>query len=106
MVVESWGSDTSNHRGENTLAYNAEDQTWYGLFVDNQGRVHALSGTATPALAEFKGASRDETGKPILKGVKLVRTDANHVEQIWEKSSDNGALWVTEFTMNYERKGN
>src|SRR5579863_39805 len=38
LVTESWGSDTSNHQGENAIAYSPDDKTWHGLFVDNRGR--------------------------------------------------------------------
>ena len=102
LVVESWGSDTTDHKGENVLAYSAEDQTWYGLFVDNRGRVHALS-DVTPGSAEFRGPC-DADGKAILKRVRVVRVNADSVEQIWEKSLDSGASWATEFRMGYSRK--
>jgi hypothetical protein len=36
--------------------------------------------------------------------VKVVRVNADNVEQIWEKSPDNGATWATEFSMHYSRK--
>jgi hypothetical protein len=30
--------------------------------------------------------------------------NADKVEQIWEKSADNGATWAMEFKMEYLRK--
>jgi hypothetical protein len=104
VVVESWASDTSDHHGENTLAYSAEQKTWYGLFADNHGRAHMFSGTATGAAAELAGPGLDENGNPLLKRVRVVRVDAAKVEQIWEHSTDHGATWVTEFKMEYVRK--
>jgi hypothetical protein len=104
LMIESWGSDTSNHDGENTLAYNAEDKSWYGLFVDNHGRVHMMKGRVAPSAAEFEGPAQDENGAEVLKRVKVVRVNADNVEQIWEKSADNGATWTTEFRMEYLRK--
>jgi len=104
MMIESWGSDTSNHDGENTLAYNAEDKSWYGLFVDNQGRVHMMKGAVTPGSAEFQGSGRDGNGGEVVKRVRVVRVNADNVEQIWEKSSDHGASWVIDFKMEYVRK--
>ena len=104
LLTESWGSDTSNHQGENALAYNPEDKTWYGLFVDNRGRVHALKGVVTAGSAEFQGPSRDANGKVVLNKVKVVRVKHDSVEQIWQKSSDNGASWTTDVQMQYLRK--
>ena len=100
LLIESWGSDTSAHNGENTLAYNAADNTWYGLFVDNHGRVHSFRGSA----AALQGPAVDESGKAILKRVRIVRDTADKVEQIWEKSTDNGSTWVAEFRMDYSRQ--
>jgi hypothetical protein len=104
LMIESWGSETSNHDGENALAYNAEDKSWYGLFVDNRGRVHMMKGGVTAGSAELQGPGRDENGAAILKRVKVVRVNADNVEQIWEKSADNGASWTTEFKMEYVRR--
>jgi hypothetical protein len=104
IIVESWGSDTSDHKGENALAFNFEDKAWYGLFVGNHGRVHALKGAVTPGLATLEGPGRDAAGKAILKKVKVVRVNADNVQQIWEKSLDNGASRAVEYQMVYSRK--
>jgi len=104
LLTESWGSDTSNHQGENAMAYNPDDKTWHGLFVDNRGRVHLLKGRVAPGSAEFQGASRDESGNANLTKVKIVRVNRDNVEQIWQKSSDNGASWSTDVRMQYSRK--
>jgi hypothetical protein len=103
LLIESWGSDASDHQGENALAYNSEDHKWYGLFVDNRGRVHAMHGVVAQNLAEFQGPALDGDGTAILKRVRLTREDGK-VEQIWEKSLDKGTTWVTEYTMEYSRK--
>jgi len=104
QLVESWASNTSDHRGQNTIAYNSEDKVWYGLFVDNPGRAHMLSGTVSDGSAEFQGPGRDEDGMSVLKRVRIVRVNPQTVDQIWEKSTDNGATWTTDFKMEYLRK--
>jgi hypothetical protein len=104
LLIESWGSDKTDHQGENALAYNDGDRTWHGLFVDNRGRVHVFQGAVAPGAAEFTGPSRDANGNVVLNRVKVVRVNADNVEQIWEKSPDNGATWATEFSRHYSRK--
>lgn len=103
-VVESWASNTTDHRGENTIAYNSEEKTWYGLFVDNRGRAHIFSGTVADGSAEFRSPGRDENGTTVLKRVRVVRVNPRTVDQIWEKSADNGATWAPDFKMEYLRK--
>lgn len=104
QVVESWASNTSDHRGENTIAYNSEEKIWYGLFVDNHGRAHMLSGTVGNGSAAFQGLGRDENGATVLKRVRVVRVNPQTVDQIWEKSGDQGTTWTTDFKMEYLRK--
>jgi hypothetical protein len=104
QVVENWASNTTDHRGENTIAYNSEEKIWYGLFVDNHGRAHMFSGTVSDGSAEFHGSGRDENGANVLKRVRVIRVNPLTVDQIWEKSADNGASWTTDFTMEYLHK--
>jgi hypothetical protein len=103
-LIESWSSNTSDHRGENTLAFDPDDNTWYGLFVDNRGRVHSFSGSAGAGAAELRGPARDENGAPVLKRVRVVRINDATVDQIWEKSTDQGKTWTLDFKMEYIRK--
>jgi hypothetical protein len=104
LVIESWGSDTSNHRGENYLAYSADEKAWIGLFADNEGRVHPLRGTVASGEAALLGPGYDESGAPVLKRVKVVRVNPDTVEQIWQKSEDHGLSWTTDFKMEYVRR--
>lgn len=106
LLIESWGSNRSAHRGENVIAFSPEQKLWYGLFADNQGRVHSMQGSVQGGTAEFTGPGRDENGASILKRVKVVRVNDTTVQQIWEKSTDNGATWTLEFKMDYIRKKN
>jgi hypothetical protein len=104
LLIESWASNTSDHRGENVIAYNSDEKTWYGLFVDNRGRAHSMSGAVAPGAAEFRGPGRDESDAPVLKRVRIVQVNPDTVDQVWEKSANNGAQWTTEFKMEYIRK--
>ena len=104
LMIESWGSNTSDHNGENALAYNSDDKIWYALFADNRGRVHALQGSVVRGAVEFTGPSRDAKGAAELTKVKIVRVTNDEVEQIWEKSHDQGASWTPDFRMVYSRK--
>ena len=104
MVVESWDGGRG-HTGENMFGYSADDKSWQGMFVDNQGRVHVfIHGKVVSGSAEFSGLSRESNGATVLNRVRIVRIGQDKVEQIWEKSSDNGATWVADFHGEYLRK--
>jgi hypothetical protein len=103
-VVENW-SDAKGHQGESIFAYSADDKSWRGIFVDNQGRAHVfVDGKVADGAAEFYGPSGGAQGAGVLNRIRLVRLGADKVEQTWEKSTDNGATWTTAFRGEYSRK--
>jgi hypothetical protein len=103
LVVENWDGGRG-HRGQNVFGYNADDKSWYGMFADNEGRVHVFtSGKVGNGTAEFAGTSRGPNGESILNRVKVTRVNSNKVEQTWEKSNDNGATWNVVFRGEYSR---
>lgn len=104
VVVENW-SDGSGHAGESIFAYSADDKSWRGIFVDNQGRAHVfVDGKVADGTAEFYGPSGGSQGGAVLNRIRLVRLARDKVEQTWQKSTDNGSTWTTVFRGEYSRK--
>jgi hypothetical protein len=104
VVVESW-SDGKEHKGENLFGYSADDRKWHGFFADNRGRVHVfIDGKVTAGVAEFRGPSAAENGQIIVNRVRIILNHPNKVEQVWEKSTDNGRTWMTAFRGEYTRR--
>jgi hypothetical protein len=103
VIVESWDGG-KGHKGENMSAYSSDDNSWRGMFADNQGRVHVFEGKVAQGSAEFMGPSRGPNGEAVLNRIKVVRVNADKVEQSWEKSTDNGATWTIEFRGEYSRR--
>jgi hypothetical protein len=103
LVIENWDGGRG-HYGQNIFGYSADDKSWYGMFADNEGRVHVFtSGKVSSGSAEFKGTSRGPNGETVWNRVKVVRLGPDKVEQTWEKSSDNGTTWNTAFRGEYSR---
>lgn len=101
--VERW-EDGKGHVTEKMFAYSQEEKNWYGMFVDNQGRAHAfLDGKVTSDLAEFHGPSRGASGEPVLNRLKIIRVAPDKLEEVWEKSTDNGAHWTMAYRADYSR---
>jgi hypothetical protein len=104
IIVETWDGGRG-HIGENWFGYNADDKSWHGMFADNKGRVHVfVNGKVAADSAEFSGPSQAADGGTVVNRVRIVRIGPDNVEQIWEKSSDSGATWTTEFRGQYSRK--
>jgi hypothetical protein len=103
LVVENW-DDGRGHYGQNVFGYSADDKSWFGMFADNEGRIHVFtSGKVADGTAEFEGTSRGSDGESILNRVKVIRLNSDKVEQRWEKSTDNGATWKMVFRGKYSR---
>jgi hypothetical protein len=103
LVIETWDGGRG-HYGQNVFGYSADDKSWYGLFADNEGRVHVFTSSKVSAgSAEFEGTSRGPNGETVLNRVKVIRLNPNKIEQTWEKSSDNGANWNAVFRGEYSR---
>jgi hypothetical protein len=102
-LVESW-EDAQGHKGENRFAYNYENKSWRGMFADNRGHVHVFTdGRVSDGSAEFSGPSRTPDGQTVLHRIRVTRASPDKVDQIWEKSKDNGATWTTVFRGEYSR---
>ena len=103
VFVEQW-ENGKGHITEKMFAYSPEDKNWYGMFADNEGRVHVfLDGKVSSDVAEFHGPSRGPNGEAVLNRLKVVRVSAVKLEEIWEKSTDNGATWTTAYRAEYSR---
>lgn len=103
VFVEHW-ENGKGHVTEKMFGYSPEDKNWYGMFADNQGRVHVfVDGKVSPESAEFRGPSKGENGQPILNRLKVTRLSADKIEESWEKSTDNGNTWTTAYRASYSR---
>jgi hypothetical protein len=103
MFVEHW-ENGKGHVTQKMFAYSPEDKNWYGMFADNDGRVHVfLDGKVSLGAAEFHGPSRGPNGEVVLNRLKVVRVSVNKLEETWDKSTDNGANWTTAYRAEYSR---
>jgi hypothetical protein len=104
IIVETWDGGRG-HIGENWFGYSPDDKSWHGMFADNMGRVHVfVDGKVASGSAEFSGPSQGPDGATVINRVRIVRVGPDRVDQIWEKSTDRGATWTTEFRGEYSRK--
>ncbi|HEU5404405.1 MAG TPA: hypothetical protein VFU86_23860 [Terriglobales bacterium] len=103
LYTENWNNG-KGHIGKNLFAYSPDDKTWYGMFADNEGRVHIFTdGKVDDGAAVFHGPSRSETGATVLNRITIRKVSPVKVERTWEKSTDNGATWNTVFQGEYTR---
>ncbi len=106
LFTEHWDGG-KGHVTDKMFAYSPEDKSWYGMFADNDGRVHVfVEGKVQSGSAEFRGRSRGPKGEAILNRLNVTRVAPNKVAETWEKSTDNGASWTTAYRAEYVRDAN
>ena len=103
VFVEHWDNGRG-HAADKFFAYSPEEKNWYGMFADNEGRVHLfLDGKIASDVAEFQGPSRGPNGEAVLNRLKIVHLSADKLEEVWEKSTDKGSTWTTAYRAEYTR---
>ncbi len=103
VFTEHWDNG-KGHSADKMFAYSPEDKSWYGMFADNDGRVHVfLDGKIASDVAEFQGPSRGPKGEAVLNRLKIIRVSADKLEEVWEKSTDKGFSWTTAYRAEYSR---
>lgn len=103
VFVEHW-ENAKGHVTEKTFAYSPEEKNWYGMFVDNEGRAHVfLDGKVSSEKAEFHGPSRGPNGETVLNRLQVIHVPPDSMQEVWEKSNDNGVTWTTAYRVQYSR---
>jgi|SRR6516165_4772118 hypothetical protein len=103
VFTERW-ENGKGHVTEKMFAYSPEDKSWYGMFVDNQGRVHVfVDGKVSSTTAEFRSPSKGPNGESVLNRLKVTRLAPDKLEELWEKSTDQGTTWTTAYRAEYSR---
>jgi hypothetical protein len=90
--------------GRSLSIYDARAKTWRQTWVDDQGSVFVLTGG--PDGKDFVLATAP-FGEGAKSRLRMVFTDiaADSFTWIWQKSSDGGSSWVTNWRIDYRRKG-
>ena len=103
LFIEHWDNG-KGHVTDKMFAYSPENKNWYGMFADNEGRVHVfVEGKVGSGSGEFRGLSRGSYGEAVLNRLSVIRLAPNKLAETWEKSIDNGATWTTAYRAEYVR---
>ncbi len=105
VLHEDWVSANGVYKGTSYNFYNASTGKWNQSWIDNQGGVLQMSGgikddnmvMSTLPIQNFKGEMQTD------KITWIPKADGT-VEQIWEKSLDNGKTWTVVFHGIYTKE--
>ena len=100
VVVENYRTNDGRYSGTSLNMYVTSTKQWVQRWGDSSGLLLELDGAF--ANGAMRMQSKPEQGR--MDRVTWTAIDADHVRQLWEKSSDGGATWSVAFDGLYIRK--
>ncbi len=106
VLFENWQSVTGSS-GKSFNFYNAAEDHWRQVWVDDRGGVIEFTGRVTDGVmyytAETRVAGQEQ---PLMHKLTFSRNEDGSVRQHWEQSGDGGDTWQTVFDGHYVRAAN
>lgn len=106
VILENWHSASYNYSGKSFNTFNTETGKWQQTWVDNAGGITYYSN------GEFKDGKmivttpNDKQPDGTYKMLRMTfsKLSDDKVRQFGESSTDGGAVWKTDFDLEYRRK--
>jgi len=109
VILEEWTSaGTQNgliYQGKSFNSYNAANKQWQQTWVDNTGNTtEYLRGTAANGkIIYYADNVHSQDGKTFLRRLTFTKIDDRKVNQLGERSDDNGKTWTIEYNLEYRK---
>ena len=102
-LLENWtGADDSS--GKSINAWRPTEQRWTQHWVGSGGTILDLTGGLAEGRMVLTGPLRQTPKGPVLDRITWTPVSPNEVRQVWELSSDDGAVWSIVFDGTYTRR--
>jgi hypothetical protein len=99
---EEW-SGASGSRGTSLNTYDASARKWRQTWVDDAGTVLVLEGRFEKGRMTLQGELPGGGGRAEKQRITWTPQSGGTVRQHWERSSDGGRSWKTEFDGTYRK---
>lgn len=106
VIYENWTSASPGYEGKSFNYYNLIDGKWHQKWIDNQGIPIEFVGEydAEAKTLNYTGEGYGQGGVKLKYKLTFHHLADDHVRQVWEQSSDDGATWATIFDGHYRKK--
>ena len=97
------GNPGTNLIGKSFSVYNSHKKLWQQTWVDNQGGYLDFTGKFKNGRMILSMAGKDKKGEKILLRMVYYNISDNSFDWNWEKSTDDGKTWKTNWKIHYTR---
>jgi len=101
-ILENW--ESSGFSGKSWNFYDRDTSKWRQIWLDISGRKLEISGEYKDGAMRFEGEIITAAGAKFKNRMIFYNLSDGKVRQFAERSSDNGATWVTTVDLTYLRK--
>ncbi|WP_340063656.1 hypothetical protein [Ascidiimonas aurantiaca] len=104
IVRENWVSARAGYTGTSYNFYNSQTDEWEQLWIDNSGQsLHLKGGLENGAMVLLSDPIPQKEGYDLINRVTWTPGTDGTVRQLWETSTDEGAVWKVVFEGIYRR---
>lgn len=103
VLFENW-SGASGTFGKSFNFYDANEDHWRQIWVDDTGGVVEFTGQFRDGILYYTGVTHDaSSGAKMQHKLTFTPNEDGSVRQLWEQSTDDGATWQVAFDGLYQR---
>lgn len=102
LLVEKWQGETGV-TGTSMNYYDPEHERWKQTWVDSKGSIIELVGSVIDGKVKMSGRFVNRQGHSELSRMTIIPMPNGQVQQLIEKSDDDGDSWETYFEGTYVR---
>ena len=103
VLFENWSS-ASGTFGKSFNFYDANEDHWRQIWVDDTGGVVEFTGQFRDGALYYTGLTHDpSSGAEMQHKLTFTPNEDGSVRQLWEQSTDGGANWQVAFDGLYQR---
>lgn len=103
VLFENWSS-ASGTFGKSFNFYDANEDHWRQIWVDDTGGVVEFTGNFRDGVLYYTGVTHDPaSGAEMLHKLTFTPNANGSVRQLWEQSTDAGETWQVAFDGLYQR---
>ena len=105
FLHESYTTPTG-YEGQSFNIYDAARGVWHQSWVDNGGLLLQMDGGIDDGKMILQGPGVGQSGVAVVNRItwSVEGGDPDHVRQLWETSTDDGATWSVTFDGHYRRE--
>ncbi len=104
VIQEHFNDPANKYTGSSWSVYNPQLKKWQQTWVDNAGAYLDFTGEFKDGKMQLNRTGLNPAGKKIMQRMIFYNITKDQFDWNWESSMDEGANWVLNWKIHYQRK--